>query len=54
MQHVIPVLISAVAIATALNVALKRFGIPTVIGYILTGVIIGSAFGISLHGNEQL
>jgi CPA2 family monovalent cation:H+ antiporter-2 len=54
MQNVIPVLISAVAIATALNVALKRFGIPTVIGYILTGVIIGSVFGIGLHGNEEL
>lgn len=54
MHGVIPILISAVAIATALNVALKRFGIPTVIGYILTGVTIGSAFGIGLHGNEQL
>jgi K+:H+ antiporter len=54
MQNVIPILIAAVAIATALNVALKRFGIPTVIGYIFTGVIIGSTFGISIHGNEQL
>ena len=27
---------------------------PTVIGYIFTGVIIGSTFGITLHGNEQL
>ena len=50
----IPVLISTVAIATLLNVLLKRFNIPTVIGYIFTGVIIGPIFDIHVHGNEQL
>jgi CPA2 family monovalent cation:H+ antiporter-2 len=54
MNDIILTLIFAVAIATVLNVALKRFGIPTVIGYILTGAIIGSAFHIHVHGNEQL
>lgn len=54
MHNIIPILISTVAIATALNVFLKRFGMPTVIGYILTGAIIGSMFGIHIHGNDQL
>lgn len=54
MQNLIPVLITTVAIATGLNVLFKRFNIPTVIGYILTGAIIGALFGIKVHGNEQL
>ena len=54
MQTLIPVLISTVAIATLLNVLLKRFNIPTVIGYIFTGVIIAPIFNIHVHGNEQL
>jgi CPA2 family monovalent cation:H+ antiporter-2 len=54
MHNIIPILISTVAIATALNVFLKRYGMPTVIGYILTGAIIGSMFGIHIHGNDQL
>ena len=54
MQNLIPVIIAAVAVATVLNVALKRINMPTVIGYIFTGVIIGSIFDLHVHGNETL
>ncbi len=54
MQNLIPVLLTTVAIATGLNVVFKRFNIPTVIGYIFTGAIIGSLFEIQVHGNEEL
>ncbi len=54
MQELIPVLIAAVAVATLLNVVLKRFNMPTVIGYIFTGAVIGPLFGIHVHGNEAL
>ena len=54
MQYLIPILITAVAIATLINVVLKRINMPTVIGYIFTGVIIGAVFNIHLHGNERL
>jgi CPA2 family monovalent cation:H+ antiporter-2 len=54
MTSLLPILISAIAIATVLNVILKRFNIPTVVGYIFTGVIIGSIFDIDVHKNESL
>ena len=54
MHNLIPILIATVAIATILNVVLKRFNMPTVIGYIFTGAIIGTVFDIHLHGNETL
>lgn len=54
MHSLILILITTVAIATLLNVLLKRFNIPTVIGYIFTGAIVSTAFNIHVHGNEQL
>ena len=54
MYNLIPVLIATVAIATVLNVILKRFNMPTVIGYIFTGAVISTVFDIHLHGNERL
>ena len=54
MQSLIPILLSAIAIATVLNVVLKRVNMPTIIGYIITGAIVGNAFGIHLHGNPEL
>jgi CPA2 family monovalent cation:H+ antiporter-2 len=54
MHTLLPILIGAVGLATALNVALKRFNIPTVIGYIVTGAIIAPLFGVDAHDNEQL
>jgi len=54
MHNLIPLLITAVAVATLLNVVLKRYNIPTVIGYIFTGALIGPLFGINVHGNDAL
>ena len=54
MHDLTAILISIVAVATLLNVFLKRFNMPTIIGYILTGVIIGAAFDIHVNHNEAL
>ncbi len=54
MQNLIPILIAAVGIATLLNVVLKKINMPTVIGYIFTGAIVGSVFDVHVHGNETL
>jgi len=54
MQGFLPILIFTIAVATVLNVVLRRFNIPTVIGYIFTGIAIGAVFGISLHDHERL
>ncbi len=40
------------AIAVALNVLFKRFEIPTIIGYVVTGIIISQVF--SMSGDERL
>ena len=37
MQQLTPILLFAVAIATALNALIRRFNKPTVVGYIVTG-----------------
>ncbi|NWK56784.1 cation:proton antiporter [Verrucomicrobiaceae bacterium N1E253] len=42
------------AVATLLNVILRKFNIPTVIGYIIAGAIIGAVMGIEHHGNKEL
>ncbi|TNF99644.1 MAG: hypothetical protein EP297_05190 [Gammaproteobacteria bacterium] len=54
MHNLIPILITAVAVATLLNVLLKQISIPTVIGYIFTGIILGAIFDIHVHGNKDL
>ena len=49
------IIIFTILIATLLNLFLKQFGIPTIIGYIATGTII--AYGFDLHEavhNEEL
>lgn len=54
MSVIIPILIVTVAVATVLNIAFKFINLPTVIGYIFTGVIIGSLFDIHVQSNETL
>ena len=44
MHDILLVLIITIAIATILNVILKKFDIPTVIGYVMTGFAITSMF----------
>jgi monovalent cation:H+ antiporter-2, CPA2 family len=43
-----------VAIATVLNIILKRFGISHIIGYIATGTIISTLFGFNGSANDSL
>jgi CPA2 family monovalent cation:H+ antiporter-2 len=54
MQNLIPVLLVAIATSTLLNVLLKRLNLPTVIGYIVTGAIIGNVLDIYVEGNKPL
>ncbi|MCF6245498.1 MAG: cation:proton antiporter, partial [Sulfurovum sp.] len=48
------IIVSAILISTLLNLFLKKFDIPTIIGYILTGTIIAYAFGLhhTVHSDE--
>ena len=43
-----------VAIATVLNIILKRLGISHIIGYIATGIIISTLFGFNGASNDSL
>lgn len=54
MNTILPILIVTVGVATVLNLVLKRFNIPTVIGYIFTGAIVAAIFHINVHSNETL
>jgi CPA2 family monovalent cation:H+ antiporter-2 len=45
-ESVLLIFITTIFIATVLNVFLKKFGIPTVIGYIFSGVAISYLFGL--------
>ncbi len=48
------ILLAAVFIASLLNIALKRFDIPTAIGYILTGILVAQFFHLNVHNSEIL
>ncbi|RRS32626.1 MAG: potassium transporter [Epsilonproteobacteria bacterium (ex Lamellibrachia satsuma)] len=54
MEHVLMVLIITIAMATILNVFLKKFDIPTVIGYIISGFMISTLFHFSEDSREML
>jgi len=54
MENLIPILILTIGLSTLINLALKRFNMPTVIGYIVTGAIVRVFFDIDLHDNESL
>jgi CPA2 family monovalent cation:H+ antiporter-2 len=54
MQNLIPIILVAVAMATALNVFLRRFNMPTMVGYIITGTIIGSFMQFDARGDDTL
>ncbi len=53
MDNLLAVILSATAIATFLNIMLKRFNIPTIIGYIITGFAIAYIFNLG-NTNESL
>ena len=48
------IIIFTILISTLLNITLKKFGIPTIIGYIATGTIIAYGFHLhdSIHNHE--
>jgi len=54
MDNVLMVIIFTIAIATVLNVFLKKFDIPTVIGYIFSGFAISTLFHFSDDSKEML
>jgi len=54
MEKILLILIVTIAISTIINVFLKKFDIPTVIGYIFTGLITMQIFGFGLHSQETL
>jgi len=54
MEHLLIGLIVTIAIATVVNVFLKKLDIPTVIGYIFTGLIISQIFHVAEHSKEAL
>jgi len=49
----LPILLAAVFVSVIINTFLKRFGIPTVIGYIATGITVSVLFGLH-HMYESL
>ncbi len=55
MDNILVVILSATLIATLLNIVLKKFHIPTIIGYIFTGTIIAYIFGLNeANSNDSL
>jgi len=54
MEYILLILIATIAISTFINVLLKRFDIPTVIGYIFTGLITMQIFDFGLNSQETL
>jgi CPA2 family monovalent cation:H+ antiporter-2 len=54
MDNALLILIITTSIATLLNVFLKRFDIPTIIGYVVTGFTISSIFHFAEDSKEML
>lgn len=54
MEHGLILFIITMSIATLLNVFLKRYEIPTIIGYILAGLAIASIFDFDKNSKEML
>ena len=54
MENALLILIITITISTILNVILKRFDIPTVIGYVLAGFAISSIFHFAEDSKEML
>lgn len=53
MDNLLIIILSATAIATLLNILLKRFNIPTIIGYIITGFVLSYIYSLG-NNNESL
>lgn len=53
MDNILAIILSATAIATLFNILLKRFNIPTIIGYIITGFAIAYMYKLG-RNNDSL
>jgi len=54
MEHALIIIAVTIAISTVLNIILKKYDIPTVIGYIFSGVIISSLYNLGDSSREFL
>ncbi len=54
MENALLILIITISISTVLNVFLKKFEMPTVIGYVLSGFAISSIFHFAADSKEML
>lgn len=54
MEHLLIIALTTIFIATILNVVLKKIGLPTIIGYILSGLAIVYLFGLQGIENDSL
>jgi CPA2 family monovalent cation:H+ antiporter-2 len=54
MEHLLLIFLTTIFIATILNVILKRFGLPTIIGYIFSGLAISYIFKIQSNVNLSI
>lgn len=54
MNDVMIVIISTFTLAIALNIFLRRYGIPTIIGYIFTGLVVSKVFGLHSGHDDTL
>ncbi|MBV5278300.1 MAG: cation:proton antiporter, partial [Campylobacteraceae bacterium] len=52
MDNLLVIILSATAIATLLNIFLKRFNIPTIIGYIITGFAIAYMYELGSNNDS--
>jgi CPA2 family monovalent cation:H+ antiporter-2 len=54
MEHLLVIALTTILIATILNVVLKKIGLPTIIGYIFSGLAIVYIFGLQGLENDSL
>ncbi|MDD2950453.1 MAG: cation:proton antiporter, partial [Sulfuricurvum sp.] len=54
MENLLLTIFLTIAIATVLNIILKRFGVSHILGYIATGTIISYLFGFNGDGIDSL
>lgn len=54
MQDIIPILLSAVALSTLLNVLLRRVNIPTAVGYIVAGAALSAVLATDIEAGGSL
>jgi len=53
MENILAIVLTTIIIATLLNVVLKRYDIPTVIGYIFSGMIISQLFQLQNEAHNE-